>query len=77
MLWHKCLGHISKQRIQRLMSEGIFSSLDFSEFEICIECIKGKQTDVKKVSANRSSNVLELIYTDICGPFPMTSWYFQ
>ena len=59
------------------MSEGIFSSLDFSEFEICIECIKGKQTDVKKVSANRSSNVLELIYTDICGPFPMTSWYFQ
>ena len=24
MLWHKDLGHISKQRIQRLVSKGIF-----------------------------------------------------
>ena len=43
MLWHKCVGHISKQRIQRLVSEGILNFLDFSYFEICIECIKKKK----------------------------------
>ena len=77
MLWHKRLGYISKQRIQRLMSEGILDSLNFSDLKICIECIKGKQTNVRKIGANRSSSVLELIHTDICGPFPMTSWNGQ
>ena len=77
MLWHKCLGHISEQRIQRLMLEGILDSLDFSDFKIYIECIKGKQTNIKKIGAKRSSNVLELIHTDICGPFPTASWNGQ
>ena len=77
MLWHKCLGHISKQRIQRLVSKRILNSLDFSYFEICIDCIKRKQIDVRKVGANRSLNVLELIHIDIGGPFPTASWNGQ
>ena len=77
MLWHKRLGHISKQMIQRLVSEGILDSLNFSDLKICIECIKEKQTNVKKIGSNRSSGVLELIYTDIYGPFPMASWNGQ
>ena len=74
MLWHKRLGRISKQRMQRLVSEGILDSLDFENFKMCINCIKGKQTNIKKVGANKSSSVLELIHTDICGPFPIASW---
>ena len=77
MFWHKCLEHISRQRIQRLVSKGILDSLNFSELKICIECIKGKQTNVRKIGANRSSSVLELIHTDIYGPFPTTSWNGQ
>lgn len=73
MLWHKRLGHISKQRIERLLFEGILNSLDFSEFGTCIECIKGKQTNIKKLGSYRTSDVLEVIHIDICGPFPMTS----
>ena len=73
-LWHKRLGHISKQRIQRLVSDGILDSLDLNNFKVCVECIKGKQTNIRKSGANRCSNVLELIHTDICGPFPMASW---
>ncbi|KAL4387760.1 hypothetical protein GQ457_09G019960 [Hibiscus cannabinus] len=42
-LWHKRLGHISKGRIERLVS----------------------------------NDVLELIHTDICGPFPTASWNGQ
>ncbi|RVW13644.1 Retrovirus-related Pol polyprotein from transposon TNT 1-94 [Vitis vinifera] len=29
--------------IQRLVSEGILDPLDFSDFQVCIECIKGEQ----------------------------------
>lgn len=73
MLWHKHLGHILKQRIERLMSEGVLNSLDFLDFGTCIECIKGKQKNIKKLGSYRTSDVLEVIYTDICGPFLMTS----
>jgi len=41
-LWHKCLGHISKNRIERLVLNGILDSIDFTSFDICVECIKGK-----------------------------------
>ena len=48
MLWHKRLGHISNQHIQRLVSEGILDPFDLSDFQVCIECIKGKQTNMRK-----------------------------
>ena len=41
-LWHKYLGHISKERIQRLVKNEILSSLDFTDLDVCIDCIKGK-----------------------------------
>ena len=76
-LWHKRLGHISKQRIQRLVSDGILDPLNLTEFQVCVECIKGKQTNIRKLGANRCADVLELIHTDICGPFPTASWNGQ
>ncbi|KAF1869358.1 hypothetical protein Lal_00018452, partial [Lupinus albus] len=47
ILWHKRLSHISKQRIQRLVSDEILDPLDLSNFEVCVECIKGKQRNKK------------------------------
>lgn len=76
-LWHKRLGHISRNRVERLVSDGILDSLDFTNFGVCIDCIKGKQTKIKKLGANRTTDVLELIHTDICGPFPTASWNGQ
>ncbi|RVX05968.1 Retrovirus-related Pol polyprotein from transposon TNT 1-94 [Vitis vinifera] len=76
-LWHKRLGHISKSRVERLVSDGILDSLDFSDFDICVECIKGKHTKTKKLGANRATDVLELIQADICGPYPTASWNGQ
>ena len=72
-LWYKRLGHISKRRIERLVSDGILDSLDFADFEICTNYIKGKQTNTWRFGANRATDVLQLIHTDICGPFPMVS----
>ena len=73
-LWHKRLGHISKRRIERIVSYGILDSLDFADFEICTNCIKGKQTNIRRFGVNRVTDVLELIHTDICGAFLMVSW---
>ena len=67
-LWHKRLGHISKNRIERLVSNRILNSLDFTNFTIYVECIKGKQTKNKRLGANRASKVSKLIHIDICGP---------
>ena len=45
LLWHRRLGHISIQRIKKLVNEGILSALDFTDFETCLDCIKGNQTN--------------------------------
>ena len=45
-LWHKRLGHISKQRTERLLLDEILNPLDLSDFQVCIDCIKEKQTNI-------------------------------
>ena len=67
-LWHRRLGHISIQWIKRLVNEGVLSSLDFTDFETCLDCIKGKQTNKSKKGATRSKHLLEIIHMDICCP---------
>nr|KYP76956.1 Retrovirus-related Pol polyprotein from transposon TNT 1-94 [Cajanus cajan] len=66
MLWHRRLGHISIDRIKRLVNDGVLSTLDFADFETSVDCIKGKQTNKSKKGSKRSSNILEIIHTDIC-----------
>ena len=68
MLWHQRLGHISIERIKRLVNDGVLSTLDYTDSETCVDCIKGKQTNKSKKGANRSSDILEIIHTDICYP---------
>jgi hypothetical protein len=41
-LWQKCLGHISKKRLERLVKNEILSDLDFTDLNIYVDCIKGK-----------------------------------
>ena len=59
------------------MSDRILDPLDFMDFEICVNCMKGKQTNIRRLGANRTSYVLELIHKDICGKFPMAAWTGQ
>ncbi|RDX86466.1 hypothetical protein CR513_32196, partial [Mucuna pruriens] len=70
ILQHKCLSHISKQRIQRLVSDEIIEPLDLSNFKVW-------KTNIRKLGAERAKDVLELIHTNICGPFPTVSWNGQ
>ena len=66
MLWHRRLGHISIDRIKSLIKDGVLSTLDYTDLETYVDCIKEKQTNKSKKNANRSSNILEIIHTDIC-----------
>ena len=43
-LWHKRLGHISRERMERLIKNEILPYLDFTDLNIYVDCIKGKQT---------------------------------
>lgn len=52
------------------MLDEILDSIDFTKFDICVKCVKGKPTKTKKFGAYRAINILELMHTDICGPFP-------
>jgi hypothetical protein len=69
MLWHRRLGHISVERINRLINDGVVNALDFSDFGTCVDCIKGKETNKTSKGAKRSEEILGIIHTDICGPF--------
>ena len=72
-LWHCRLGHISRGRIERLIKKSILPPLEFLDLEQCIDCIKEKYVKQIKKDTKRSSGILEIIHTDICGPFPMKS----
>ena len=68
MLWHQRLGHIFIERMKQLVNDGVFSTLDFADFETYVNCIKGKQTNKSTSGAKRSTNLLEIIHNDICYP---------
>jgi len=55
----------------------ILDPLDLLDFEVCVECRKGKRTNIKKLGAERAKDILELIHMDIHGPLPMISWIGQ
>ncbi|RDX64820.1 hypothetical protein CR513_56579, partial [Mucuna pruriens] len=62
-LWHQRLGHVSKERIMKLMKNENFPQLDFAN-----------QINIKRNSATRSIELLGLIYIDICGTFDVPFW---
>ena len=77
-LWHKRLGHISKDRVERLIKTNILPALK-NDLEICVDCCRGKMTKIRKKIAVRSSDLLDVIHTDISGPYTATlcrNFYF-
>ena len=77
-LWHKRLGHISKDGVKRLIKTNILPALK-NDLETCVDCCRGKMTKIRKKTAVRSSDLLEVIHTDISGPYTTTlcrNFYF-
>lgn len=58
------------ERIQRLVKNEILPYLDFTDLGVCVDCIKGKHPNHKNKNApTRSMQPLDIIHTEICGPF--------
>lgn len=74
-LWHRRFGHLNMKHLKHLINENIVDGLATSKVEcddsiVCEPCVIGKQTRKPFVmcEGKRSSRVLELIHSDVCGP---------
>ena len=66
---------MSKERMTRLAKNEILPNLDSTDLGTCVDCIKGKYTKhTSKKVATRCAQLLEIIDTNICGPFHVSSF---
>lgn len=72
MAW--CLGHISRERLDMIVKQGVLQDLNFLDFEACVDCIKGKfLTRARNKRENRFENILDLIHTNIYEPITLAA----
>lgn len=77
MLWHRRLGHTNFQTLKK-MRDGAVTGIEFDdddrEIKQCEICPKGKQTRIPfKPSSTKTTQLLELIHSDLCGPMETQS----
>ena len=76
MVWHRCLGHVGFKSLQCLASLGRFGSLTKAlaqDFKLCVGCLGGnlfcKGILGRFKNTASSTKPLELVQSDVCGPF--------
>ena len=68
-LWHYRLGHVNKNRINRLTQEEIFEVSDCESLPTCESCLLSKMTkSLFTGKGERATELLGLVHTDVCGP---------
>ena len=74
-IWHGRLGHMSRTGMETLSRSGYLPALSFSDFSVCEHCQYGKQTKSVHRNSNSDSSTqpLDLVHTDVCGPMPTRS----
>ena len=76
-LWHYRLGHLNTSYIQRLVKDEMVLGMTCkdNEFNKCEPCILGKmkRASIPKKSDSHSTQPLELIHSDVCGPLEIPS----
>ena len=64
-LWHQRLGHIGLNPMKRMISHGMISC-KINDFQKCELCVKSKMIKKSFKSVDRSTDLLNLIHSDIC-----------
>ena len=73
-LWHCRLGHINKNRITRLVKEGLLDLSDCESLPTCESCLLGKMTKSPFTGkGERARELLGLVHTDVCGPMNVSA----
>ncbi|CAL5342497.1 unnamed protein product [Camellia sinensis] len=69
-LWHKRLAHMSEKGLATLAKKNLLSGMKNALLKRCTHCLAGKQNRVsfKSSPSLRKPNVLDLVYSDVCGP---------
>ncbi|XP_075494062.1 uncharacterized protein LOC142531724 [Primulina tabacum] len=68
-MWHLRFGHISFERLNRLVKDGPLRELIVGTLPVCESCLEGKMTKRPfSEKGNRAKELLELIHSDVCGP---------
>ena len=68
-LWHCRLRHVNKNRIDRLIKEGVLEINDYESLPTCESYLLGKMIKSPfKEKDERASDVLGLVHSDVCGP---------
>ena len=73
-LWHRRLGHVNTATVVAMVKTGAAHELPLSlpsSQPRCETCIQSKQTrkSLPKAATFRASHTLELVHSDVCGPF--------
>jgi GAG-pre-integrase domain len=76
-LWHRRLGHLGLKNVRKL--ENLVRGMKISENQkddhdfVCGHCQKARHPRYPfKSHGIRSSAPFEIVYSDICGPFPVS-----
>lgn len=73
-VWHRRLGHLNVQSLKQLKQMVTGFQLNKMENLNCVACFQGKHSrDPFPNSESRASKPLELVHTDLCGPFEVPS----
>lgn len=78
--WHHRLGHRNSQAIQKIIDKDLAIRIKINPCDLKIYCecrIRGKlaRKSFPKRSTVKTTNILELIHSDLCGPMPeSTGW---
>ncbi|UYV83888.1 hypothetical protein LAZ67_X000522, partial [Cordylochernes scorpioides] len=78
-LWHKRFMHINADTLNKLAKNCVVNGLEISkgEMSICDDCCMTKSTMAPHKSSPykiKTKNLLELVHSDLCGPFPVESF---
>ncbi|GKB28318.1 zinc finger, CCHC-type containing protein [Tanacetum coccineum] len=65
ILWHARLGHVHFKRMQDMSKDGLIPAFDM-DTEKCKTCMMTKITKKPFQNVKRETEVLELIYNDLC-----------
>jgi hypothetical protein len=71
-LWHERLGHLNMADVKKLtkLADGMAITETHTDNMICEPCINGKQYQTfNRTPSTRATERLELIHSDLCGPF--------
>lgn len=77
-VWHRRTGHLNMKSLN-LMREGAVTGISYSDKSdinknTCTVCCEGKQARLPfSHTGTRSSQILELVHGDVCGPMETTS----